>query len=53
MDLPETVCMSNKDRFCAECEVVKDLHWEPDEPTPEDCESAALKADLLALVCFQ
>lgn len=39
------------DQFCDECGVVRDLHYDPDEsdPTPEDCESAGRKADLLAM----
>ncbi len=36
------------DRFCEHCEVVLELHSFPDDPTPEDCEHAGNKADLMA-----
>jgi hypothetical protein len=40
------------ERFCDECEVSKDLHCDPDFPTPADCVVAGRKADLLARIPF-
>jgi hypothetical protein len=50
--MSRTMRTDPEQQFCTECEVTKSLHWEPDNPTPEDCESAGLKADLLARLPF-
>lgn len=33
--------------FCDECGVRRDLHYDPDDPTPEDCEQADAKVRLM------